>query len=134
MKVTYLDYLFSIISLIISIVALLITALIYKKQKNEAIIQSFFNDFALFLAYSGQGNYKDARIKLTKLKLQVGFLTPALYAEFISILPIIEHLNLTPTNPSRDSDWAKIQNFIFNFTKSYNKKTTLTKQYLIKIK
>lgn len=125
------EFIISIISLLLSIVALVITYLIYKKQKNEAIIQSFFNDFALFLAYTGQGNNKDALITLTKLKLQIGFLTPNLYTEFISILPIIEHLNLTSTNPSRDSDWAKIQNFIFNFTKSYNKKTKLTKQYLI---
>ena len=125
------EFIISIISLLLSIVALVITYLIYKKQKNEAIIQSFFNDFALFLAYAGQGNNKDALITLTKLKLQIGFLTPNLYTEFISILPIIEHLNLTSTNPSRDSDWAKIQNFIFNFTKSYDKKTKLTKQYLI---
>ena len=65
------EYLFSIISLILSIVALLITALIYQKQKNEVIIQSFFNDFAQFLAYAGQGNNKDALITLTKLKLQI---------------------------------------------------------------
>lgn len=126
------EYLFSIISLILSLVALLISFFIYKKQKNEAIIQSFYNDFALFLAYAGQEKNKDALITLTKLKLQIGFLTPDLYIEFISILPIIENLNLTPTNPSRDSDWAKIQSFIFNFTKSYNKKTKLTKQYLTK--
>lgn len=125
------EFIISIISLLLSIVALVITYFIYKKQKNEAIIQSFFNDFALFLAYAAQGNNKDALITLTKLKLQIGFLTPDLYTEFVSILPIIEHLNLTSTNPSRDSDWAKIQNFIFNFTKSYNKKTKLTKQYII---
>lgn len=120
----------SILAIVISIFSLIATGLIYKKQKNEAIIQSFFNDFALFLSYAGQGKNKDALIMLTKLKIQVGFLSDDLYYEFLNLLPIIEHLNLTDTNPHKNSDWLKIQKFIFNFTKRYNTRTKLTLEYL----
>lgn len=120
----------SILAVIVSLFSLILTISIYKKQKNEVIIQSFFNDFALFLSYAGQCDNKNALITLTKLKLQIGFLTTDLYNEFLSLLPIIEHLNLTRTNTNRDRDWLKIQQFIFNFTKSYNPKTKLTLEYL----
>lgn len=124
------ELLISILALVISILSLIATAFIYSREKNEAIIQSFFNDFASFLSYAGQGRNKDAFITLTKLKIQIGFLKTDLYDEFLNLLPIIEHLNLTNTNPNLESDRFKIESFILNFTKSYNTKSKLSIDYL----
>ena len=124
------EYIVSFVTLLISIIALFLTYLIYKKQKSDSIIESFYNDLAYFMSETIKGPNIQSHVILVQLKLKAGFLNSTLYDEFNSILPILEHLNLTKSNPNRDLEWVKIIDFIYNFTKAYNPKTTLTKEYL----
>ena len=120
----------SIIAIVVSFVSLIVALIIYSKQKSEAIIQSFFDDFTSFLAYASTGKNDEARFTLIKLKSQAGFLKKDLYEEFCEILRVVEFLDLTKNNPNRDSDWRDIRKFILNFTKSYNPKSKLTMEFL----
>ena len=107
--------LISILALIISIIAAVITWLIYSKQRNDVVLQSFFNDFAMFLASAGRKRNDDAVFLLTKLKIEAGFLDRNLFDEFQNLLPVIEALNLTKSNPNRDHDWEMIMQFLIKF-------------------
>ena len=131
-KFINLEFFISLSALIISILSLIGAFKIYSRQKFDVIIQSFFNDFTSFLCYASRGNNDEALFILIKLKVQAGFLEKALYHEFIELIPIIEHLNLTSTNPHKVSDWLIIQKFILDFTKKYNPDTDLDMEYLTK--
>lgn len=131
-KFINLEFFISLSALIISILSLIGAFKIYSRQKFDVIIQSFFNDFTSFLCYASRGHNDEALFILIKLKVQAGFLEKALYHEFIELIPIIEHLNLTSTNPHKVSDWLIIQKFILDFTKKYNPDTDLDMEYLTK--
>ncbi|MCQ2116754.1 MAG: hypothetical protein MJY76_01255 [Bacteroidales bacterium] len=124
--------LISILALIISIIAAVITWLIYSKQRNDVVLQSFFNDFAMFLASAGRKRNDDAVFLLTKLKIEAGFLDRNLFDEFQNLLPVIEALNLTKSNPNRDHDWEMIMQFLIKFTKAYNPKSKVNSDFLLK--
>ena len=127
-----LEFFISLLALIISILSLIAAFTIYSRQKFDGIIQSFFNDFTSFLSYAARSHNDEALLTLIKLKVQAGFLEKDLYHEFVELLPIIEHLNLTSTNPHKASDWLVIQKFILDFTKKYNPNTDLDMDYLTK--
>lgn len=119
----------SILSLILSIIALICTYKIYRKQKIDDSIISFYSIFSEFLADATKNN-NDAHIILIKLKLKATFLDREIFEEFIKILPRIEKLNLTDSNPERKEDWDCILNFLTISSNFYN--NTLNKD-LIKI-
>ena len=120
----------SIVALVVSIISLIFAIIIYKKQKKDAIIESFYDDLCLLLCYASTNGNIDAMRIMIKLKLKAGFLSKDLFDKFKFILPILTNLNLTVSNPNRDRDWDLIQDFIYCFTKAYNPGTKLTKQYI----
>ena len=124
------DLCISIIALVVSIISLILTGIIYERQKKDAIVESFYDDLCWLFCYSSTGGNVDARRIMIKLKLKAGFLNEDLFYKFKSILPILTNLNLTVSNPNRDRDWDLIQDFIYCFTKAYHPGTKLTKQYI----
>lgn len=121
----------SIVALLVSIISLLVSINIYNSSKKDIAIDSFYDEFVSVLSNATSFGNRDESLKsLVYLKFKCGFLTPDLYSEFKNLLPILESLDLTSNNPNQKDNWNAIINFTYKFTKAYNKKTNLTKDFL----
>lgn len=109
----------SISSIILSIIALIVSFRIYKKQKVDNTIITFYSEFARFLATATKPD-NDANIILINLKITSTLLDKKIFEQFIKILPIIEHLNLTDTNPKKEEHWNEILSFLTISSNFYN--------------